>query len=392
MGLLLATPLTAFATGNLHYSADTTISVGSFSITIGGGSDATSLIINDNATLTVTIPQNHTFTLSIPNGNSLIASPTAIEQSCGTPNQISILPPGTFTITPQATACTKATAIIGGGGAGGNTTPTTTTLPPATPAAPAAKPFTFELPSEKGSFPAASGTASQGTVATPAAVEAMKADAKELAVVPKKIVFDAEDKQVLAAAKKAGITVDTTGRGVKAQVASSKANNLVLNFLTKDTETLQDMSLKEKVQILAETQYLIGSKLRNEADIAKALKVAEGIPLNDRELGKKALTDIKRNESAFCKQGACKGFATFDRILRGGEVPELTQAQQTKGAALFKKNTKRAPDLNNPLHANLVKAFAVSDLTVIKPAPKAKAKAPSKPAPKAANKPAVKKK
>lgn len=360
--LLLVGAVPAHAVGDLHWSSDTTLTVGAFTVTIQGGSDATTFMVNDNSTLTVSVPSNHSFVLTIPVGNSLVTSPTSIEQSCGTPNSITVSGPSTYTITPQAVQCTKGTTVIsGGGGGGGATTPKTpqTTDQKTT----AAKPFTFEVPKVT-----APSTPSQGA-AMPSTGADMKAEIKEIALVPKKIVFDADDKQILAEAKKAGVTVAISGKGSKAQAGSTKQNALVLNFLTKETDTLQDLSLKEKVQVLAEAQYLTGGPIKNEAGIAKALKVAEGLPLNDKELGKKALTDIKRNEAAFCKKDTCKGFDTFDRILRGGEVSGLSNSQQAKGVALFKKNTKRAPDLKNPLHQNLVQAFALADLTVIKAKP-----------------------
>ena len=109
---LLVGALPVYAIGNLHHSADTTLTVGSFTLTVLNGSDATSLTINDNGTLSVTVPADNTFTLTVAAGNSLVTSPTAVEQSCGTPNSLTIAGPNSYIVTPTAVQCTKGIAFI----------------------------------------------------------------------------------------------------------------------------------------------------------------------------------------------------------------------------------------------------------------------------------------
>ncbi len=390
LGLLFGAPVAAFATGDLHYNTDTTLTVGSFTLTIVGGSDATQVIVSDNATLTVVVPGSHTFTLSIPTG-SLTTSPNAVEQSCGTPNAVALIGPGTFVVTPSSAACTKASTVVVAAPSSSSQTTTQTPASSTTTTTDSSKTFTFESPKETKVTAPTSSTSSGSTAdskqdllpsmtaPTKEFVQELKETAKEIAVVPKKITLDADDKQILAEAKKAGVAIDTSGSGKKAQASATKANALVVNFLTTDaSEALEDKSVAERAAVLKEVQYFIGSKLKTEADVTKALKIAEGIPLSDKELGKTALNDIKRNENAFCKPGVCKGYAVFASVLRGADPGDLSAADQKRGVAAFKKNVGRAPNLANPLHQNLVEAFAVADLSKVKPPVKDPAKTTAK--------------
>lgn len=164
MAGLLATPTSALAVGALHYSTDTTLTVGAFTITVKEGSDATSLMIDDNATLLVTLASGDTFVVTIPSGNSLNTSPTYL-QTCGSPNQVTMTGPATITITPVATQCTLASSASS---VGSNVSNNQTTTPvPTTPVVmpDSAKPFTFEAPKTTVSQPGSSQSPSSSSVA-----------------------------------------------------------------------------------------------------------------------------------------------------------------------------------------------------------------------------------
>ena len=140
----------------------------------------------------------------------------------------------------------------------------------------------------------------------------------------------------------------------------------------------------ERIDILKEATYFNNGKLpKTKADAVELLKLAQNLPLTDKEIDKKVLSDIKRNENVFCKKGTCKGFADFDKYMRGVEPMETEDmaVREEKGINIFKKKVGRDPNFENPLHVNLVTAFAYSDLSAVKkpaPAKKVAPKAPVK--------------
>lgn len=127
-----------YATGDLIYSSDTTVTIGVNNYTIGTGSEATSVVV-DSTTLTVTVPSGSQFMFSSPNRYALNNNQSVIQSCSNAANTITITGPLTVIVTPDATTtCTlggSGTLVSGGGGGGGGgsvtTTTTTTTTTPA---------------------------------------------------------------------------------------------------------------------------------------------------------------------------------------------------------------------------------------------------------------------
>lgn len=117
----------ARATGDLVYSDNTNVTIGSANYVIGAGSEATSVVV-DTGALTVVVPSGSTFAF-ISESKYVLNNNAGISQACGaTQNSITITGPKTVVITPDVSSgCVVAQ---GGGGRGVLSTPPTVPVTP----------------------------------------------------------------------------------------------------------------------------------------------------------------------------------------------------------------------------------------------------------------------
>jgi hypothetical protein len=131
LGISLTGISTAFA-ADLTWTEDTTITVGSASYIILGGSTATTMIVGSSS-VTVTVPAGGDFRFR-SNDSYVLNNDQGLDQTCtDTYNQIHVI--GSVTaaavvITPDTTrTCSLTGRGSGGGGGGGNNTPSTPPMP-----------------------------------------------------------------------------------------------------------------------------------------------------------------------------------------------------------------------------------------------------------------------
>lgn len=382
VGMLFAQASIVSAAG-LNYSADTPITVGGLNLTIRLGSAATSLIVRDT-NLTIEVASGDTFTLVSPSRNAFTTLPVFNGTCIATENAVSIVGPVTATITPQPTTCVPQTfgaSLIA-------------TIPVPVPA----KPEQSKEEQKKGedseksaqvsetksliSTPEPASKPAKETkqpVSTPSSaapkkseIAKIEAEAAVFTAIPKSAKIGAEEKEILQDVKEAGLNLTTVSKGKAVEIPAAQ-KLLIISFLAKDTASTKKLDFEERVDLLKEAAYFNDGKLpKNKSDVAEVLKLAKNIPLSDNEIGKNALAAIKRNEKVFCPQKTCKGFTDFDKYMRGVEPLKTDDEKEEKGIAIFKKIVKRTPDMENPLHRNLVTALAYADLSGKNPAAKAK--------------------
>ncbi|MBI2645167.1 hypothetical protein HYW94_03290 [Candidatus Uhrbacteria bacterium] len=374
---------------DLNWSANTPITVGTYNLTIQAGSKARNFILGPSW-ITVVVMTGDTFTISSANRNVLSANPSYTETCTDTLNSVTVTGRDDATpvvITPRETICTIASTAVTAPVASAPAASAPSTPAPSKPAevkAPVSEPsIQAPAPSTSTQAPAiqplqtpSPAPSTQVLALKPEEVTQIKVEAAEIASVPKAAKVGTEEKAVLAEAVDAGLILTTIVRGrvVSAPIAEKI---IVSNLLNKELETTKQMDFDEKVALLKQAQYLNDGKLpKTQSDVAEVLKLAKGVPLSDKEIAPKALAAIKRNETAFCKPQACKGFLDFDKYMRGVEPPvgDDAEERQVKGMKLFKQKVGKTPDLSNLLHENLVDAFAYADLSKVSPAPKAKPK------------------
>ena len=165
--------------GDLVFSVDTTVTIGSASYTITSGSTATS-IETGASSITVVVPENTYFTFKSTDKYVLTSTYGSADCSASA-NTLSMSRAGSFTITPDATTVCSVSGGGGGGGGGSvSTTPAVTT--PAVPAVPAV-PATPAVPgnviegcgNRTTGFSTATGTSCVGNTSTTPAVPATPA-------------------------------------------------------------------------------------------------------------------------------------------------------------------------------------------------------------------------
>lgn len=125
---------------NLNYDAATNITLANgVTMTISAGSDATSLVINDNSTVDVVVPagtSDNVFTVTLPNivtfSGSGGAGTTATQSCSGSTNTAVITAAAavaaTYTITTTGGVCAASSGGGGGGGTSDTTPPTNTSI------------------------------------------------------------------------------------------------------------------------------------------------------------------------------------------------------------------------------------------------------------------------
>lgn len=323
-GLLFGAPLAVLATGDLHYNTDTTVTVGSFTLTIVGGSDASQVIIGDSGTMTVVVPSAHTLTLSIPTG-SLSTSPTAVEQSCGTPNSVALIGPGSFIVTPSSAACTKASTVVVA--APSTAKPATSTQTPTTTTekkTETTKSFTFEEPKE---------IAAPSKPSTPSATDSGSS------VTAKQAPTVAERAEQLVAIKQE--TTDIVA------VIEDISNKTKVGPLTKE-EKLSVLDEAPKQEVLSVIDRVIPSTV-TRATAAVAIKfIADGTETTQHLGAGQRAAAINSYKAAFGTYPD-KAAAWEDLIkIANGRFPSKTNKTiEQRAERSFQSIYKRAPNRKN---------------------------------------------
>lgn len=128
---LLGMPLLAHA-ADLIWAADTPIVVSGLTLNVQGGSRATTLVINNDGSLTVTVPASSSFTLHSATRRQINANPS-IDGTCQpTENDLVISGPANVTLTAEDKACSKNASLSSGSSGGSSSavaTPAATTAP-----------------------------------------------------------------------------------------------------------------------------------------------------------------------------------------------------------------------------------------------------------------------
>lgn len=346
-GILMGMPLFVSAAG-LTWNADTPLSIGTLTgMMVQGGSRATSMTVNNDGTISVTVGASESFTVRSTTRRMMTANPSVTEGTCTpTENDYIVQGPATTVITVQDAACTKGSSGGGSGSSSATTTsapvtitptqktPTTPTVAPTEKKEEAAKPSVVapkEAPKET-----AKPTTDERRVSAPQAIIETKVEVGEdLKILDEKKAkgFSAVRRTLIKGTR--GTDVRALQEALRAQGEELKVTGVFDDATVKAVKSFQIelglVSEKDKTAgvVGAQTRDVINEILgKNSEALNKAAQAA---------VGKLETTSVKA-DATFAK--TVTAVATIEK--RADALDDLVEAASRAKAANDKTKTTQA--------------------------------------------------